>query len=191
MPPDSAVDPGSVAALLRTRRTSLLMDPDRPVPPPVLDQLLEAVTWAPCHKRTWPWRFAAFTGDGRRRLGDTCGDVLAAAGAEQHRVDKARTKYLRAPLVLVVGSVPDDDPVVAAENRDATAAGIQNLLLMAAALDLAAFWSSPYREATDQLNELCRFPSGSAIVGVIYLGWPSGSVAVPARPAPQLTSIDG
>jgi hypothetical protein len=47
-----------LAAVVRTRRTHLHVDRDRPVPDELLDQLCELATWAPCHKRTWPWRFA-------------------------------------------------------------------------------------------------------------------------------------
>jgi nitroreductase len=193
MPADSGTPSERGAALdsfLRNRRTSLLVDPERDVPRTLVAELADAARWAPCHKRTWPWRFCAFTGEGRRRLGQVCADVLEAAGVDTPKVDKARTKYLRAPVVLVVGSAPDPDPVRHAENRDATAAAVQNLLLAATARGLASFWSSPYPQATEALNELCGFEAGTGVVAVVYLGWPSAEVAVPERPPATVTWVD-
>ena len=43
----------------------MLVDRDRVVPADVIDELCELATWAPNHKKTWPWRFASFTGDAR------------------------------------------------------------------------------------------------------------------------------
>lgn len=191
MTPDSATERAQLAELLRRRRTSLVMDRDRPVPGALVDEPVEAARWAPCHKRTWPWQFAVFTGDGRRRLGEVCGAALAAAGCPEAAVEKARTKYLRAPVVIVVGSADHPEARLAAENRDATAAAVQNLLLMATASDLAAFWSSPYPEAVEVLVALCGFSDGTVPVAVIYVGWPAGQVPVPERPQPVVAWIDG
>ena len=60
----------SLAELVRTRRTSMFVDNEREVPAEVVEQLCELAQWAPNHKRTWPWRFALFTGNGRARLGE-------------------------------------------------------------------------------------------------------------------------
>ena len=42
--------------LIRSRRTHKSFGPD-PVPPTVVDELLELARWAPNHHRTNPWRF--------------------------------------------------------------------------------------------------------------------------------------
>jgi nitroreductase len=191
MTPDSATDRARLSEVIRRRRTSLLVDRERPVPRELVGELVEAARWAPCHKRTWPWQFAAFTDEGRGRLGDACGDALAAAGCPDHVVAKARTKYRRAPLVLVVGAADHAEARLAAENRDATAAAIQNLLLTATACGLAAFWSTPYPEAVGAINDLCRFTPGTVPVAVIYVGWPAGAVPAPERPVPPVTWIEG
>ena len=128
--------------LIRRRRTSLLMDPERAVPDAVVERLVDLVAWAPNHKRTWPWHVAWVTGDARARLGDVAADAMAARGDQAFKVDKTRRKYLRAPGMLVVGSDPGDSDLRRIENRDAVAAGVQNLLLGATAAGLASFWSS-------------------------------------------------
>ncbi len=178
-----------LAATIRARRTHMLVEPDRQVPVELVGRLCELATWAPCHKRTWPWRFALFTGDGRARLGETAAGAMAACGADAPRVTRTRTKYLRTPAVLVVGSAPGDSPVRTLENRDAVSAGVQNLLLGAAAAGLASYWSSCPPGAEAAVAELCDFEPGTAVVAVIYLGWARSDVGAPARPPVELVHV--
>ena len=173
-------------ALVRSRRTSMLVDKEREVPVEIVEQLCDLAQWAPNHKRTWPWRFALLTGDSRARLGETIAAVLAANGEEQFKVDKARTKYLRTPGTLIVGSAPGDSPMRTAENRDAVAAGMQNLLLGATALGLASYWGSCPKGANDPVAELCGFDPGTFVVSLTYLGYATSPVEPPARPPAAL-----
>ncbi len=179
-------------ALVRQRRTSLLVDRGQPVPDDLVAQLCELATWAPNHKKTWPWRFALFTGEGRARLGDAFADDMTDRefGDEAKRA-KTRTKYLRAPAVLVVGSAAHDRPTFHQENRDAVAAGIQNLLLGATAAGLASFWSTPPLADAPRVLELARFDADVTMIGVLYLGWPAGTPEVPTRPPIELGIVDG
>jgi nitroreductase len=187
-PTDSSTGPEgdlqAFAGLVRSRRTHLLMDPAAEVPSDLVTALCELISWAPNHKRTWPWQVAVFTGEGRRRLGEAGAVDLTTHGiGDEAKAIKTRTKYLRAPVVLSVGSAAHRDPLFQAENRDAVAAGVQNLLLGAAATGLASFWSTAPVARGEATRELCGFSPGTEIVAVIYLGWPTGTVAAPERPA--------
>lgn len=178
------------AELVRKRRTSLLMDRNRSVDPQLIDQLCELACWAPNHKKTWPWRFAEFTGDGRSRLGDTmAADMIAADFGDDIKREKTRGKYLRAPSILVVGCTPHANDMLHQENRDAVSAGIQNLLLGATTLGLANFWSTPALTRPPGVLELCGFAAEDRIVGVLYLGWPDGVCAAPERPPVDITRV--
>ncbi|MEP4652860.1 MAG: nitroreductase family protein, partial [Ilumatobacter sp.] len=79
-PTDPTDVPGidALAKLIRSRRTSMLVDQARDVPVDVVEQLCELASWAPNHKKTWPWRFALFTGDARRRLGESMATDMVA-----------------------------------------------------------------------------------------------------------------
>ena len=92
--------------------------------------------------------------------------------------------------MLVVGSDLGDTPLRTVENRDAVAAGIQNLLLGATAAGLASFWSSCPKGAERAVSDVCDFPDGTAVVGLIYLGWPVGDVETPPRPPAPLRHLD-
>lgn len=186
---DGTVQPSELADLIRRRRTSMLVDKQRAVPRDILCQLCELAQWAPNHKRTWPWRFAIAEGAARAHLGNVIADAMHEHGDPPEKVDKARTKYLRVPTMLVVGAAPGDSALRTAENRDAVAAGIENILLAATTHGLASYWSSCPKGANDVVAELCGFEPGTHITGLIYLGWATSSVEPPPRPAPDVHVI--
>lgn len=180
------------AALVRARRTSMIVEQGREVPLDVIAELCGLATWAPNHKKTWPWRFAVFTGAGRARLGATMADDMERVGfGDDTKRAKTRTKYLRTPATLVVGCAPHDDEMLHDENRDAVAAGIQNLLLGATTLGLASFWSTPALAQPPGVLDLCGFAPSDRLVGVIYLGWATQDCPPPERPQLPITHVTG
>lgn len=176
------VDLSDFTTLVQARRTSLLVDQQREVPVELVTELCELAMWAPNHKRTWPWRFALFTGEGRDALGRCfAADMVDHDIGDDTKRSKTLTKYRRAPAIVVVGCDAHDHPGFHAENRDAVAAGIQNLLLGATAAGLASFWSTAPVMDGARVLALCGFDPTTRIIGVIYLGWPA-ETAVPAPP---------
>jgi len=176
--------------IIRSRRTSMLVDKDRPVPDELIHELCELATWAPNHKRTWPWRFAAITGPAQLRFGDTVAQAMAAFGDEPAKVDKARTKYARTPAVVVIGSTAGDSELRTIENRDATAAAVQNLMLAATARGLATYWGSCPKGANDPVAEFCGFEPDTAVVCIMYIGWATSAVETPMRPQPSINYLN-
>lgn len=171
------------AALVRARRTHMLVDRQRAVPDDLIDQLCNLAAWAPNHKKTWPWRFAALTGDARLRLGEAfVADMIDRDFGDEGKREKTRTKYARTPNILVVGCARHDNTTIHDENRDAVAAAIQTLLLGATAHGVASYWSTPPLIDSPRVRELCGFEADDRIMAVIYLGWPVSSPQAPTRP---------
>ena len=190
MSDDGPLHLGGFSELAQTRRTSMFVDKERAVPETLIAELCGLATWAPNHKKTWPWRFALFTGEGRRRFGETMvDDMIAADFGDEVKREKTRTKYLRTPAALVVASAAHDNETLHRENRDAVAAGIQNLLLGATTVGLASFWSTPALTSPPGVLELCEFESDAQLVGVIYLGWATDDVPAPERPRLPIAHI--
>jgi nitroreductase len=184
------MDPLQFASLARSRRTSMLVDRTREVPHDVVEHLCELAQWAPNHKRTWPWQFALVEGEGRASLGRVISKAMAAHGDEPEKVTKALGKYLRTPATLIVAARPGDSDLRTAENRDAVAAGVQNILLAGTAHGLATYWGSCPKGANDPVAEWCGFEPGSHVAAIIYLGWASETVAPPERPPLELRVLD-
>jgi nitroreductase len=184
------VEPHDLAALIRRRRSNLQIDPTTVVSRDILHELCDAVMWAPNHKRTWPARIAIMSGESRHALGNTIANVMAAQNENEAKVQKTRSKYLRAPHIIVIGAVRGDSDQRTRENQYAVAAGVQNLLLTAEAHDLAALWGSPADGANAALNTLCSFDDDVDVIGLVYVGHPNGTVEQPARPATPLAWFD-
>jgi len=175
--------------LVKARRTDMMVDKDRALDNGTLEKLCELAMWAPNHKMTFPWKFAAITDNARERLSNCVADAMAREGDKPERVAKARTKFQRAPAILIVGSESGDTQLRTEENRDAVSAGIQNILLGATTLGLASFWSSCPRGANDDVAEFCKFPKGTHITAMIYLGHPERQAPVIERPPAKITLI--
>lgn len=177
--------------LVRSRRTSMIVDQNRPVPAELVEQLCELATWAPNHKRTWPWRFASLQGDARLRLGEAfVADMIERGAGDEGKHAKTLTKYARTPTVLVAGCAAHEHPTFHEENRDAVSAGVQNLLLGATAAGLASFWSTAPLIDSPRALELCGFEPDTRIVAVIYLGWRTTAPEAPQRPPVTVRHVD-
>jgi nitroreductase len=185
----------SFSDLAHRRRSNLRIDPERPVDPELLEQLITVAATAPNHYRTHPWRFRIITGAGREGLGESlAAELRATAGfdpvADEAKIAKARSKYLRAPVMVVVASRAGDDPIATLENRDAVAAAIQTLLLAATAAGLASLWSTGAAATSAEVARFCGFDPSDSTVGLIYLGWPTVQLEAIERPAPEIVHID-
>ena len=173
--------PGGLEAFARLawgRRTSLQMDLERDVAPELVQELCEIAASAPNHKRTWPWRFCLFTGEGRAALGAAYAATLELAGADEGKL-KTRTKYLRAPAMLLVGSTSPEP------GRAGGPARWPRRSRTCCSPPRRPAWPRSGRARrcwTPGVLQLAGFAEGARIVGVVYLGWPAREVESPERP---------
>jgi nitroreductase len=105
------------------------------------------------------------------------------------KVAKTRGKFMRSPIIIVVAAAEGATPNESEENKYAVAAGVQNMLLMTESFGLAALWGSPAKGANGAITTLCSMDSTDHVIGIIYLGWPKQSVAVPERPNINVTRL--
>lgn len=185
-----AISFDDLSDLIHSRRTSMIVDPTREVPVRLVERLCELAQWAPNHKRTWPWRFALITGDARLRLGEAfAADMNDRDFDDEGKRAKTLKKYTRTPAIVVFGAAADDNPTRHDENRDAVAAGIQNVLLGATVLGLATYWGTAPLIDSPRVLALCGFEPDVRIINVMYLGWALGAPAAPQRPPLELNII--
>src|SRR5713226_9112958 len=140
----------TVFETIKRRRSIGKMTSERPTREQI-ERILEAATHAPNHHKVQPWKFIVLAGNAREELGQIMAQSLAERLAERLEdltSDKAQTllnnergKLLRSPVVIAVGAeLPNSPKVLEIENIQAVAAAVQNMLLTAEELGLAAMW---------------------------------------------------
>lgn len=184
------MSPDDLEQLIHSRVSAMTIDADAVVDRAIVERLVKAAQAAPNHRKTRPLRVAVLQGDARARFGAAVADAMASNGDEAHKVDKARTKYLRAPVVLVVAASRGESDLETEENRYAVAAGIQNMLLMISSFGLTALWGTPPKNTNDTITSLCGFTPTDHVMGVIYLGWGNRESPVKSRPDPVVHWLD-
>ena len=166
-----------VLQAIRDRRSVGKVNEQAPAPE-LIEQILEAGTWAPNHHLSEPWRFFVLTGEGRNQLGAALADA-ATEGQEDSETRERNwasqaSKPLRAPVLIAIAVEPGpEDQVIEIEEIASGAAAGQNMLLAAHALGLAAIWRSGRPTYSRQVREFLGISERGTVLGFIYLGYPS------------------
>lgn len=168
----------SVMEVIQSRRSIGKVLSERPARE-LIEEILEAGTWAPCHHVTEPWRFVVVAGRAREELGE----VMARAKIErmirqgketEGEFERAKAKALRAPVIIAVAVLPVEGPkVVEIEEIEAGAAAVQNMLLVAHALGLATIWRTGDPAYDPAVKRHLGLSETAHIIGFIYLGYPA------------------
>lgn len=163
---------------IRTRR-SIGRVTEQPVSRELIEQILEAGTWAPNHFLTEPWKFFVMTGEGRLKLGDTLAEIAVegmndpSAPQYKQKAEQARAKALRAPVIITVVATPStEEKVFRTEEFGAVHAAAQNMLLAAHALGLGAIWRTGAPAYHAKMKQLFSLGDRDEVVGFIYIGHP-------------------
>lgn len=164
---------------IETRRSHGLVTQE-PVSKEQIEAILQMACWAPTHKRSEPWAFHVFEGEGRKKLAD----AIAVESGE----DGAKKVY-RAPVVIAVVATPgrtaNNPPVW--EDHAATAAALQNMALATHGLGLAGFWRSGKFCEQAAVKELLSVDDSKddIIMGFFYIGHPDQTQLPPLRATPK------
>ncbi len=156
-----------ISDLIRSRRTHKSFGPE-PVPPDVVDELLELARWAPNHHRTNPWRFRVLGPATLKQLKETAGP------AEAPKLDRARTLVVAS--AVLTGDLEQDE-----EDICATACAIYAVLLAAHGRGLAGYWRTPPVLRTKAGRAAVGLPDGERFLGLIHLGTPRSDPPSPER----------
>ncbi len=159
---------------------------DKTVPTELVEQIIEAGTYAPNHFRTEPWRFFVLSGEGRAKLGDVLGEITKSeleeleSEASQKKIERSQNNPFRSPVIIAVGIEPSDrNNVILKEEYAAVNACVQNMLLTAHALGLGAVWRTGAICYNPKVAEFFGLSEQGEIIAFIYLGYPD------VEPAPR------
>ncbi len=178
---------------IKTRRSIGKVKPD-PVPKEMVETILEAGTWAPCHHQTEPWRFFVLTGDARKGLGNIFAQIAKGKMTEpiseedQKRLEREHNKPLRAPVIITVAVEPSDNSkVFIQEEFAAVHAAVQNILLAAHSLGLGAVWRTGGICYEPEVKQFFGLTGKSELVGFIYIGYPDMNKVGRRKPFSEVT----
>ncbi len=149
-----------------------------------IEKILEAATWAPNHRKTYPWRFSVLTGTSREQFGNALKQSIQEDVEINllHKTAKSFSeskKPLTAPVIIVVWiSSSMNDRILYEEDLLSGAAAIQNLMLAAHELQLGTIWRTGKWLNSNPVRDFFSLSSSDHILGFIYLGYPE---EVPVR----------
>ena len=188
----TAGETATILHALRQRRTSRDYE-DRDVPRHVLEDMVEAVRWAPNHRNTEPWRIFVLNRGSAKR--NEIADLVAqwtydsiknpAPGRREGSAEAARQEILDAPSFIYVYSVPGPTEEVTTENYAATCCAVQNMQLAAYAHGVAVGWSTGKPTKPERLAEVLGADPAWTIVGALYVGYPKTIPQVERRPTDE------
>jgi nitroreductase len=189
-----SVDGTGIIEAIKGRRSNGAVRSEQP-PRELIAAMLEAAVWAPNHRLTEPWRFFVVAGVARRAFGEAMAAGKATTTGEPAggtATAQAVAKAMRAPVIVAVAVEPQIGPkVIEIEEVAAGAAAVQNMLLAARALGLAAIWRTGAPAYDPIVKAFFGLSPEAHLVGFVYVGYPaelSGEVGVRTRrPAAEVT----
>ncbi|MDR4893179.1 MULTISPECIES: nitroreductase family protein [unclassified Chryseobacterium] len=137
----------------------------------VLEEILNAATFAPNHKRTKPWRFKIFKGEEKAQLASEMQAIYKAVTSEQLFLEKKYNdigfKINKADAVVSIvvnfsGMVPEWEEIAA------TSMAVQNMYLTCTANNIGCYWSSP--KIVEELKNSLTIEENQKCLGLFYMG---------------------
>jgi nitroreductase len=137
----------------------------------VLEEILNAATLAPNHKRTKPWRFKIFKGEEKAQLASEMQAIYKAITPEQLFLEKKYNdigfKINKANVVVSIvvnfsGMVPEWEEIAA------VSMAVQNMYITCTANNIGCYWSSP--KIVDELKDSLTIEENQKCLGLFYMG---------------------
>lgn len=127
-----------LSEIIRNRR-SVFADfyIDKPVPKPIIEEVLNNAIWAPNYKMTQPWRFIVLQGEQLAQFGSYLADYYKA------QYDRLLHYPSRAGCIIVIIMRRSTKVVIEEwEELAAVACAVQNMALTCTAYDIGGYWDS-------------------------------------------------
>jgi nitroreductase len=141
------------------------------IPQSILDEIVNAATYAPNHKRTKPWRFKIFRQEEKKQLGET----MAAFYKEL----TPPSLFLEKKYADITDKVNKADAIITIvvhfsrllpewEEIAATAMAVQNMYLTCTAYNVGCYWSTP--DTKDNISNYLNLQENEKCYGIFYMG---------------------
>jgi len=144
----------------------------------------------PDHGKLTPWRFIVFSGEARRKAGETIASTFRTEHpqATPEQIEFERNRLARAPLVVAVVSraaphvkIPEWEQILSA------GAAAMSLVMAAHALGFAANWITEWYAYDRRVIEALGLKPHERVAGFVHIGRPGRPPE--ERPRPPLSDI--
>ena len=155
-----------------------------------IETMIRIASRVPDPGRLARWRFILYRGDVRREIGAKLADlaVKLEGPLPELRLEKERTRFSRAPLVIgVVSIVRENTSIPQWEMFLSGGAAAMNLLHAANALGYGANWISNWYSDSDEGRAILGIGRNERVIGFVHIGTFAG--AAPERPRPDIGSL--
>ena len=172
---------------IKKRRTFHIFS-NRRVPREVIEKSIFAANQAPCHRRTFPWRFTSI-GIKKRELLYQLQLTLKFADMkiDESSLKKIKDKMLNPSHLLIATQVCTDNQVQKLEDYAACACAIQNLSLSLVSDDVGCKWSTGKITKDPNTYKIAQINSSEEeIIGFIWIGY---GTEPPLIKRPEISSI--
>jgi len=150
-----------------------------------LEAILACGLRAPDHALLRPSRFLVVSGPGRQRLGEVFASALMEdrPDASPEEVEKARTRPLRAPMIIIGVTSPKEHPKVPpVEQTLSTGVALGYMLLALEARGFGGIWRTGSYAYHRRVREGLGLERNERITGFLYVGTPASSGVGKSRP---------
>lgn len=155
-----------------------------------IDLMIRIASRVPDHGRLAPWRFILYRGNLRHEIGDKLAALAVKLEGDlpEMRLEKERTRFSRAPLVIGVVSIARDNPKIPQwEMFLSGGAAAMNLSLAAQALGYGANWITNWYSDSAEGRAILGLKANERVVGFVHVGTVDGEFA--ERPRPDWTTL--
>jgi nitroreductase len=152
-------------------------------------RMLQSAVRVPDHGKRVPFRFLQIDGDTRHTLGAALAERSRQRDpdAGETTIEKDRSRFSHAPMVIVVVAVldPDDGKIPEQERLLSAGCACFALLQAAQACGFGANWLTGWPAYDPAVHRLLGLDADERVAGFIHLGTALRDVAERDRPDPQ------
>ena len=161
-----------LAQAIQKRRTIHIFS-NKSVPNEVVEKSIFAANQAPCHRRTFPWRFTNI-GIKKRELLYQLQLTLKFGDqpTDESSLKKIRDKMFNPSHLLIASQISTDNQIQKLEDYAACACAIQNLSLSLVENYVGCKWSTGKITKDPNTYQIVEIsPSEEEIIGFIWIGY--------------------
>ncbi|MGB3500941.1 MAG: nitroreductase [Mesorhizobium sp.] len=155
-----------------------------------IETMIQIASRVPDHGRLAPWRFILYRGDVRHEVGEKLAELAQKIEGPlpEMRLDKERTRFSRAPLVIGVVSIMRENAKIPQwEMLLSGGAAAMNLCLAAQALGFGTNWITNWYSESDEGRAILGLNANERVIGFIHIGMVTKEY--PERPRPDWAAL--